>query len=62
MLINFWYAAARSAELGRTPLRVRMLGQPFALFRDAQGRAQAAWVYANLPRRPATEVAEATLD
>jgi phenylpropionate dioxygenase-like ring-hydroxylating dioxygenase large terminal subunit len=40
MYVNFWYAAARSAELGATPLRVRMLGQDFALFRDAQGRAR----------------------
>jgi phenylpropionate dioxygenase-like ring-hydroxylating dioxygenase large terminal subunit len=40
MYVNFWYAAARSASLSRTPVKVRMLGQDFALFRDATGVAR----------------------
>ena len=40
MFVNFWYAAARSHELRDRPVRVRMLGQDFALFRDAQGVAR----------------------
>ena len=40
MFVNFWYAAARSHELRDRPTRVRMLGQDFALFRDAQGVAR----------------------
>ena len=40
MFLNFWYAAARSHELQSKPVRVRMLGQDFALFRDAQGVAR----------------------
>jgi phenylpropionate dioxygenase-like ring-hydroxylating dioxygenase large terminal subunit len=40
MFINFWYAAARSSELTDQPLRRRMLGQDFVLFRDAQGVAR----------------------
>jgi nitrite reductase/ring-hydroxylating ferredoxin subunit len=39
MYINFWYAAARSDELTDQPLKVRMLGQDFVLFRDAAGAA-----------------------
>ena len=39
MFINFWYAAAQSAELTNAPLRRRMLGQDFVLFRDSQGKA-----------------------
>ena len=39
MFINFWYAAALSRELGETPLKVRMLGRHFALFRDSKGVA-----------------------
>lgn len=39
MYINFWYAAARSGELTDQPLKVRMLGQDFVLFRDAAGAA-----------------------
>jgi phenylpropionate dioxygenase-like ring-hydroxylating dioxygenase large terminal subunit len=39
MFINFWYAAALSRELGTKPLKVRMLGRNFALFRDAKGVA-----------------------
>ena len=40
MFINFWYAAALSSELRERPMRVRMLGQHFVLFRDAQGAAR----------------------
>jgi phenylpropionate dioxygenase-like ring-hydroxylating dioxygenase large terminal subunit len=40
MFINFWYAAIRSSALGATPAKVRMLGQDFALFRDAAGKPQ----------------------
>lgn len=40
MLINFWYPAATSAELTDGPLRKRMLGQDFVLFRDAEGTAR----------------------
>jgi phenylpropionate dioxygenase-like ring-hydroxylating dioxygenase large terminal subunit len=39
MFINFWYAAAFGAELGTKPVKVRMLGQNFVLFRDAAGKA-----------------------
>jgi phenylpropionate dioxygenase-like ring-hydroxylating dioxygenase large terminal subunit len=40
MYINFWYAAERSDNLRDKPLRVRMLGQDFVLFRDAAGQAR----------------------
>ncbi len=40
MFINFWYAAARSADLTDKPFRRRMLGQDFVLFRDAHGVAR----------------------
>ena len=39
MLINTWYVAADSVEVKDTPVRVKMLGQYFALFRDEDGRA-----------------------
>lgn len=39
MFINFWYAAALSRELGAKPLKVRMLGRNFVLFRDSAGAA-----------------------
>lgn len=39
MLKNNWYVAAESSEVGQQPIRVRMLGRNFALFRDAQGNA-----------------------
>lgn len=39
MYINFWYAAERSDRLGDQPLKVRMLGQDFVLFRDTAGAA-----------------------
>jgi phenylpropionate dioxygenase-like ring-hydroxylating dioxygenase large terminal subunit len=39
LFINFWYAALRSDQLGEQPVKVRMLGQDFVLFRDAAGQA-----------------------
>lgn len=39
MFINFWYAAALVSELREKPLRARMLGQNFVLFRDRRGVA-----------------------
>lgn len=39
MFINFWYPAARSTELTDQPVKRRMLGQDFVLFRDSAGRA-----------------------
>lgn len=39
MYINFWYAAERSDRLADRPLKVRMLGLDFVLFRDAAGKA-----------------------
>ena len=39
MFINFWYAAALAKDVtDDKPLKVRMLGQNFALFRDSDGR------------------------
>jgi hypothetical protein len=32
MLINFWYALARSGELGEQPLKTRALDHDFVLF------------------------------
>lgn len=40
MFINFWYAAAQSKELTDRPVKRRMLGQDFVLFRDAGGIAR----------------------
>ena len=43
MFINFWYAAAPAKDVtAAKPLKVRMLGQNFALFRDSQGVARVA--------------------
>lgn len=39
MFINFWYPAATSEELADNPLKVKMLGQNFVLFRDSSGTA-----------------------
>ncbi len=39
MLINFWYALARSEELADKPLGVRALRHDFVLFRDSDGTA-----------------------
>jgi phenylpropionate dioxygenase-like ring-hydroxylating dioxygenase large terminal subunit len=36
---NVWYVADFSANLTTDPLKVRMLGRDFVLFRDTQGRA-----------------------
>ena len=40
MFINFWYVAGRSDEFSDQPLKRRMLGQDFVLFRDADGVAR----------------------
>lgn len=40
MFINFWYVAAKTSEVGfgaERPLKVRMLGHQFALWRDKAG-------------------------
>jgi phenylpropionate dioxygenase-like ring-hydroxylating dioxygenase large terminal subunit len=39
MLINFWYALARSEELDTEPLKVQALRHDFVLFRDSHGAA-----------------------
>ncbi len=39
MLINLWYVAEWSARVGRDPVKARLLGQNFVLFRDRQGKA-----------------------
>lgn len=38
MLINLWYVAEWSEKVREKPVRVRMLGQDFVLFRDASGK------------------------
>jgi phenylpropionate dioxygenase-like ring-hydroxylating dioxygenase large terminal subunit len=41
MLINFWYAAAYSEKVtADKPIKVKMLGQNFALYRDSAGVAR----------------------
>jgi phenylpropionate dioxygenase-like ring-hydroxylating dioxygenase large terminal subunit len=40
MYINFWYVAERSENLTDRPVKVRMLGQDFVLFRDPDGIAR----------------------
>jgi phenylpropionate dioxygenase-like ring-hydroxylating dioxygenase large terminal subunit len=41
MLINFWYAAAYSDQItADKPIKVKMLGQHFALYRDSKGVAR----------------------
>ena len=37
MLINLWYVAEWSDKVGKDPVRVKMLGQQFVLFRDENG-------------------------
>lgn len=37
MIVNNWYVAAESADVGDAPLPVRMLGCDFVLFRDTGG-------------------------
>ncbi|MBL8630816.1 MAG: aromatic ring-hydroxylating dioxygenase subunit alpha [Rhodospirillaceae bacterium] len=38
MYMNYWYVAAQSHEVTDKPLKVRMLGQNFVVFRDSQGK------------------------
>ena len=38
MLINLWYVAEWSDTVGQEPVRVKMLGQQFVLFRDEAGK------------------------
>ena len=40
MFINFWYAAAWSRKVTDQPLKLRMLGQDFVLFRDSTGHVR----------------------
>lgn len=40
MFINFWYVAGKSDEFTDQPLKRRMLGQDFVLFRDHEGIAR----------------------
>jgi phenylpropionate dioxygenase-like ring-hydroxylating dioxygenase large terminal subunit len=40
MFINFWYVAGKSDELTDQPVKRRMIGQDFVLFRDADGIAR----------------------
>jgi phenylpropionate dioxygenase-like ring-hydroxylating dioxygenase large terminal subunit len=40
MLINLWYVAEWSLAVKDKPVRARMLGQNFVLFRDAAGKVQ----------------------
>jgi len=37
LYINFWYAAIESEKLQSEPVKIRMLGQDFVLFRDSDG-------------------------
>ena len=39
LFMNFWYAAELSEVVGDEPLKIRMLGQDFVLFRDETGKA-----------------------
>ncbi len=39
MFINFWYPAILSTDLTDTPVKKRMLGLDFVVFRDAKGQA-----------------------
>ena len=38
MYINFWYPAGLSTGITATPVRRRMLGQDFVLWRDSAGK------------------------
>ena len=40
MLINFWYVAGMAHDFTEKPVKVRMLGQNFVVFRDTAGKAQ----------------------
>jgi phenylpropionate dioxygenase-like ring-hydroxylating dioxygenase large terminal subunit len=39
MLKNLWYVVQESRQLASAPLRIRLLGQDFVLFRDSAGKA-----------------------
>jgi phenylpropionate dioxygenase-like ring-hydroxylating dioxygenase large terminal subunit len=39
MFINFWYPAEQSQNITDTPVRLRMLGQDFVMWRDSAGQA-----------------------
>ncbi len=39
MFINFWYAAEWSKDVKDEPVKVKLLGQDFVLFRDSKGNA-----------------------
>jgi phenylpropionate dioxygenase-like ring-hydroxylating dioxygenase large terminal subunit len=39
MFINFWYPADQSTNITEQPLKLRMLGQDFVLWRDSKGQA-----------------------
>jgi phenylpropionate dioxygenase-like ring-hydroxylating dioxygenase large terminal subunit len=38
MFINFWYPAEQSGNIGSEPIKRRMLGQDFVLWRDSDGK------------------------
>ena len=40
MLVNLWYVAEWSHAVKKDPVKVKMLGQTFVLFRDKQGAVQ----------------------
>jgi phenylpropionate dioxygenase-like ring-hydroxylating dioxygenase large terminal subunit len=39
MFINFWYPAEESKNVTHAPVKVQMLGLPFVLWRDTEGKA-----------------------
>ena len=60
MFINFWYPAELASAVTTNPVRVKLLGQNFVVFRDAQGtqhhvipsparRHSASWVFPPVP-------------
>lgn len=40
MYINFWYVAEESKNITDQPLKKKMLGQNFVLFRDSKGKVK----------------------
>jgi|TARA_B100001971_G_C18219798_1_gene556332 phenylpropionate dioxygenase-like ring-hydroxylating dioxygenase large terminal subunit len=38
MYINFWYVADQSQNITESPVKKKMLGQNFVLFRDTKGK------------------------
>ena len=40
MYINFWYVADESKNITDQPLKKKMLGQNFVLFRDSKGKVK----------------------